>query len=122
MKFVTSDKPLTSTTARNCFIVNQFATPGLGSVMGGRFVAGVGQILLAIVGFLLVIAWFALTINESYKLMDSVGEPKSYTWLGIIGGIAFSASWLWALVSSIQLFREARRNETGAPPPIPKKF
>lgn len=121
LKFFSSDKPLNAAMARNCFLVNQFATPGLGSVMGGHFVAGIGQVLLAVAGFVLVMAWFALTLNESYKLMESTGDPKSYNWLGGAGALVFAGAWLWALVTSIAIFREARANSL-TPPAVPPKF
>ena len=117
------DQPLTPATARNCFIVNQFATPGLGSIMGGRWIAGIGQLLIAIAGFCMVIGWFALTMRESYRLMDFSVQPTSYAWLGKSGGIVFLASWLWSLVTSIQLIREAKSNPPSQPiPPVPPKF
>ena len=40
-----------SASARNCALINQLATPGLGSLMAGRLVAGIGQLLLAVAGF-----------------------------------------------------------------------
>jgi hypothetical protein len=121
--FFRGDQPLTPAAARNFFVVNQFATPGLGSVMAGRWVAGIGQLLIAIIGFGMVIAWFALTLRESYKLMDFSVEPKSYAWLGKSGGIVFMVSWLWSLVTSIQLIKEAKANPPVPPPPaVPPKF
>lgn len=114
---------LTPATARNCFLVNQFATPGLGSILGGRWMAGVGQILLAVLGFLMVLGWMVLTLNESYKLVDFESTPRSFARLGIAGGVAFAASWLWALATSLSLLRAARNAEPPAqdhlqPPPL----
>lgn len=79
--------------------------------MGGRFWVGLGQIALAVVGFLLVMAWFFLTILESWHLAESNAPPKSYTRLAIIGALVFVLAWIWSLVTSIQLLREAKRNQ-----------
>ena len=40
--------PLSRSAARNAALLNQCATPGLGSLMAGRRLAGIGQLLLAI--------------------------------------------------------------------------
>jgi hypothetical protein len=111
MKIFSGDQPITINSARACFITNQLATPGLGSLMGGRFWVGLGQIALAVVGFLFVMAWFFLTILESWHLAESSAQPKSYTRLAIIGALVFAVAWIWSLVTSIQLMREAKKNQ-----------
>jgi hypothetical protein len=115
-----ADKTVTDATARNCFLINQFATPGLGSLMAGRWFSGIPQILLALAGCGLVVAWVALTLRESYKLMDFSAEPVSYAWLGETGGVIFAVSWIWALITSIQIFREAKTRPPALPPELPK--
>jgi len=107
-------KPLTQSRAIYCFVVNQLATPGLGSLMGGRPLAGGGQISIALIGFFLVIFWFFQTMKAYYGTM--VGDsatPGNVHWL-IAGGLFFGASWIWSLVTSISLIREAK---TELPPP-----
>jgi hypothetical protein len=120
MFFNRRNQPFTEENARSCAIANQLATPGLGSLLAGRWIPGIGQLLLAIIGFILVMAWFFLTLKQAYTLMDSTGEPKSYARLGISGAVVFVASWLWALVTSIQLLQAAKRNREQAakPPPL----
>jgi hypothetical protein len=120
MKMFPSDKPIDTAAARSCFIMNQLATPGLGSLMGRRTVPGVGQIILAIVGFLMVLAWFGLTLNQAYSIAYSDGPAKSYNLLGAAGGLTFAVSWCWALATSISLLQEAKRNmaQKSKPPPI----
>lgn len=110
--------PLTETSARNCLLINQLATPGLGSIMVGRWLAGVPQLLLALTGFCMFAAWFLLTLREAYRLSDFSGDPKSYTWLGISGAIVFAVAWLWALVTSLQVLKAARKSRA-TPPPLP---
>ena len=48
-------KPVSRTTAHNAALLNQLATPGLGSLMAGRWLAGVGQLALAVAGFVMVV-------------------------------------------------------------------
>lgn len=88
--------------------------------MAGRWLSGIPQLLLAIIGCGMVLVWFFLTLREAYRLSDfSSAEPKSYAWLGITGAVIFAVSWFWALITSIQIFREARSNGPSVPPPLP---
>jgi len=111
MKLSPSRTPLSPAKARNCLLLNQFATPGLGSLIGRRFVAGSGQLLLALAGFLLFCAWFVNVMWQFYGLMDRDIEPKLRPWLAFSGIGVFALAWLWAWVTSFSLLREARRNE-----------
>jgi hypothetical protein len=118
-----SPKLLTSTTARNAALINQCATPGLGSLMAGRYVAGGGQLALAIVGFSFVMAWFVAVMRQFYGQIEGNVEVKPVGWIGLTGLIVFGAAWLWSLLTSISLVREARRNRaaqfSASPPPLP---
>jgi hypothetical protein len=108
-------KPLSRTAARNYMLINQFATPGLGSLLGRRFVAGAGQLGLAVLGFVLVCAWFGLMMWNTYRQFNDNAEPVSYAAVGLAGAAAFFISWCWAWVTSVSLMREATR---AAQPPV----
>ena len=108
-------KPLNLTTARNCFLVNQCATPGLGSLMAGRRMAGIGQILVAVAGFVMVVGWCVLLALQMYNEVANDAQPKSVAWLGVAGAVTFAAAWLWSLVTSLSVLREARANENKPP-------
>src|SRR5579864_6726029 len=110
MKIFSGGKALSPATARNCFLVNQFATPGLGSLMGGRIAAGIGQLLLAFLGAGLVIYWVFKTFAEEFNLPD-METPISYAKWGLSGALFFIASWLWSLLTSISLMRQAKEQE-----------
>ena len=43
-------KNLSRTKARNALLLNQLATPGLGSLLAGRWIAGTGQLLCSVAG------------------------------------------------------------------------
>jgi len=117
MKTSSGGKPLDRTTARNSFLVNQLATPGLGSLMARRYVAGAGQLLLALIGFGLLVAWFISVMARVYRQVEGDSSATSAAWLGEAGAVTFAASWLWSLVTSLSLLREARETERISPPP-----
>lgn len=96
-------------------LLNLTATPGLGSLMAGRRAAGLGQLVLAVAGFGMVVGWFVLFAMETYDHLINDAAPKSVGWLGAVGGVVFLAAWAWSLVTSLSLLRQARSNQ----PPIP---
>ncbi|MBI5775097.1 MAG: hypothetical protein HZA89_15340 [Verrucomicrobia bacterium] len=102
-------------TALHCVLINQLATPGLGSVIARRFVAGIGQLLLACGGFALVVVWFAQRFADfSRQWQNLPPAPKAYPWAGKVGALLFLAAWLWAWVTSVAILRGARN----AKPPV----
>jgi len=117
-------KLLTPDKARNAALINQFATPGLGSLMAGRFVTGTGQLIMAVAGFIFFLLWFIAVMRQFYGQIEGNVEIKPVGWLGLAGLGLFAAAWLWSLVTSLSLIREARRNRDALfndpqPPPLP---
>ena len=108
-------KPVDAVAARNAALINQFATPGLGSLMAGRWIAGSGQLALAVAGFIMVVVWFFKVMIQYYGEIGGDVQPHPVGWIGGMGGILFVASWFWSLVTSIGLFVEARRNAAAEP-------
>src|SRR5215467_7593404 len=96
-------RPLDRSTARNSVLINQLATPGLGSLLARRWVAGTGQLLLAVAGFGMVVAWFAAVIIGVYRQLNGGPEPRPMGWLGEAGALTFAAAWFWALITSFSL-------------------
>ena len=47
-------KPVSRAKAKNAAMLNLLATPGLGSLLCGRWIAGIGQLALAFAGFAIV--------------------------------------------------------------------
>lgn len=115
-------KPLSSAAARNAVLLNQLATPGLGTLMAGRLVVGIGQLLLALAGFGFVVVWFVALLRQYYGQITGEVPITPIAWLGEIGASLFLAAWFWSLVTSIKLVREARRNAPDRfaeiPPPL----
>ena len=111
-------KSLSRTAARNAALINQFATPGLGSLMAGRWFTGTGQLLLAVAGFVLVVIWFFETMGQVYDQIDGVSTPRSVAGIGETGAMVFIAAWFWALVTSISLVARAKSEEPAVPQTI----
>jgi hypothetical protein len=101
-------------TALTCAIINQLATPGLGSIIGRRFLAGFGQLLLAAGGFVMIVGWMVRSFYDRYR--EASGQTPvggQYGWWGGWGLILFGTGWLWALFTSVSLLRQAKKT----PPP-----
>jgi 4a-hydroxytetrahydrobiopterin dehydratase len=101
-------KPVSRAKAKNAAMLNLLATPGLGSLLCGRWIAGIGQLVLACVGFTLVVVWFFKEMIPYYGLMFG-DEPPHLPSLKALaeGATLFVASWLWSAVTSVSLLREA---------------
>ena len=112
-------KTVSRTAARNAALVNQFATPGLGSLMAGRWIAGTGQLLLAVAGFVLVVMWFIEMMIQAYDQVIGDAAPHSVAGVGKTGALLFLLAWLWALITSISLVTRARSEEPVAPQTVP---
>jgi hypothetical protein len=88
-------------------------------------VSGVGQLLLAVAGFGMVVAWFITVFIQFYSLVNikSDVQPRSMGWLGLAGFGVFALAWLWALVTSFSLLREGRQNAAaGFEQPTPRRM
>lgn len=102
-----------------CLLVNQAATPGLGTIRGGRVWVGRGQLVLALIGFCLIVFWLWRDLFQN-SIRKTLGEellpPGSgaATW----GAICFGLAWLWAWFSSVSILREAQRREAAKPPKL----
>lgn len=87
--------------------------------MAERWLAGVGQLLLAVAGFVLVVMWFFETIVQLYDQMDGNPAPHSVARIGETGAVLFVIAWFWALVTSISLVMRAKSEEPAAPQTVP---
>ena len=115
-------RPLSRARAWTCILTNQLATPGLGSLMARRIFAGVGQLLLALAGFVLIVVWFFEVMIQYYGQVTGDVPARPVGWIGEIGAILFVASWLWALVTSISLWRQAESDERAELKTVPPRM
>lgn len=111
MKSIPANPKITRAKARNAALLNQLATPGLGSLYARRWIAGTGQLVLACVGFILIMVWFVQIMSGYYGQMfsDAPTRPVTSPATLILGAALFGLAWLWSLVTSFSLFREASR-------------
>src|SRR5271170_2070580 len=126
--FSANRKPVSRAKARNAAFLNQLGTPGLGSLMAGRWIAGSGQLLLCVAGCALLFVWFFKILSRYYGLMfpgaGQMEQPNPVGWMGAAGGILLAVSWLWAAVTSFSLIREASSGSSrslekiAVPPPL----
>ena len=106
-------KPLDRKRATQYLIVNQFATPGLGSLLARRYIAGTGQLTLAVIGFCLLMLWFLSVLQGMYHEVTGGAPVSVHNEYGIFGALIFVTSWVWSGFTSWSLMREAKRNEQG---------
>ena len=115
-------KVISRAAARNAALVNQFATPGLGSLMARRWVSGIGQLLVFVTGCVMIVMYLVQWDIHTYGEATGEFEPIPRGWLGKAGVILFAGGWLWALVTSLNLMLRARAEESrnsrnDSPPP-----
>ncbi len=116
----TPPKPLTRVRAWTCVLVNQLATPGLGSLWGGRKLAAAGQLCLAFAGFFFFLAWmFEYLRRDILTAMDESPPAGDPAWMARGGIVCFGAAWVWALFTSVSLLRQAGREEPSTPARVP---
>ena len=118
-------RPLSRQTAWGCFTTN-LATPGFGSLVAGR-ISGYPQAALMLVGLVVSVlgavrlfSWYAANASQ----LQDAGDPIAYfeqMWLAmrwaVLGLGVFGLGWLWALVTSLAILREAKKSEAAGIPP-----
>jgi 4a-hydroxytetrahydrobiopterin dehydratase len=118
-------RPLSRAKARNAALLNLLATPGLGSLLARRWVAGGGQLLLAVAGFALFLVWFIKEMTQFYGQISGDVPVHPVGNFLLAGLTLFGLAWIWSGVTSISLLREAsaskqRAMENFAAPPAQK--
>jgi hypothetical protein len=116
-------RPLSRARVWTCILTNLAATPGLGSLMARRILAGTGQLLLALAGFVLIVDWMFKLFHCIF--LQQSGEPvppDSSGWMWKWGVLLFGAGWLWSLVTSLSLWRQAKADELAESNRIPPRL
>lgn len=79
--------------------------------------------LLAIAGFGLILVWMFEFFQRIFlQQLDEPVPPPAGGWMGRWGLICLVASWLWSLVTSWSLLREAKAAEPAGPEPVPPRL
>ncbi len=102
-------------------LINQLATPGLGSWVAGHRLAGAGQLTLACAGFAWFLVYFFLLIREYWRALDFAYEPHAPPEAILNQAlILFGVAWLWSGITSLQCWLELRRTPRGTPGEPPR--
>jgi hypothetical protein len=118
-------RPLSRQTAWGCLTTN-LALPGFGSLAAGRF-SGYFQVALALLGLTLssvfaarFFAWYVSHRADLQNELDPVAS-LSAVWAQVrwplLGIGVFFLGWVWSLVTSCQIVREAKAAERHNVPP-----
>jgi 4a-hydroxytetrahydrobiopterin dehydratase len=109
MKPSSAAKKNSRVSARNATLLNLLGTPGLGSLMAGRMVAGLGQLVIFLVGFALFCGWALVSTAHYYQMAFSDAAPTPNTWgnKAVFGVALCVVAWVWSLITSISLQRAA---------------
>jgi hypothetical protein len=104
---VAKNKKLDRNSAMALAGLNLLATPGLGTILAGRFFVGALQLAMAASGFMLIIKWF-------YDLLESAfsGNASAPSWEWQSGALFFFAGWLASAWSSYNFVRAASAQAT----------
>jgi hypothetical protein len=102
--------PMDDSRAWACLTVNLVGVPGLGSLLGRRFIAAAGQLVLSLSGAAISLWWMVSVL--AYWLRNRELPPPGPDLLYALGGLVFfGLGWLWSLATSLLLLREARQSE-----------
>src|SRR4051794_23642257 len=105
---VAKNKKLDRNSAMALAGLNLLATPGLGTILAGRFFVGVLQLAVAVSGFLLVMKWFYDLFGTA--LTGNSASAPSWEWQS--GLLFFFAGWLASAWSSLNFVRAASAQST----------
>jgi hypothetical protein len=116
-------KILTRSRAWVCAAINQLGFPGMGTVYAGRKI-GYLQSALMLIGFGLTMYYMMAPLTSAFSVLNDPNWDdtamreaiKRGKWFGIAGSLFSIAAWIWALISSVQILNDARKE----PPPLPK--
>ena len=83
-------------------------------MLARRFPEGAGQLGIFLVGFVMFALWFVDEMRQYYDMMFNDTQPRVRYWLVAVGVGLCAVGWLWSLVTSFSLMREAKRSEQQA--------
>jgi 4a-hydroxytetrahydrobiopterin dehydratase len=109
MKPFSTPKKNSRAAAKNALLLNLFATPGLGSLVARRWVAGIGQLIIFLIGFVIFFIWFAKQMIQLYGQITGDVPVRPIGWILGISLIFVAVAWFWSLVTSLSLLRGASK-------------
>jgi hypothetical protein len=88
--------------------VSNLVLPGLGTFVARRRLAGVLQLVISQIGFVLMLLWaisYALSWIRQGSPLEDTGP--NFRW-GVLGMMLFLLAWIWSLASSIAIVHDSR--------------
>jgi hypothetical protein len=104
------------------YVMRNVALPGYGSLKAGKTLTGLGELLLALAGFFMLVAWmfrWMIRISQAELGEDLSPPPAARLWE--TGVACIVVSWFWTMSTCISLMRQARAYEEELrknPPPV----
>ena len=95
-------------TAHACLVLNLLALPGLGSFLAGQRLTGLLQMIVALAGSALTVAWFFRFLLTWLRRGEFPMDGTSWLGLGLVGVAVFLAAWCWSFATSQALLRQSR--------------
>ena len=109
MKSYSPAKKLSRTAARNALLLNQLATPGMGSIAARHWLAGLGQLAVFLAGFCIFAVWAFQQFNLALALWSGADPaPAGNGHPGVLGFSLAAIAWLWSLGTTFQGFTRNR--------------
>ncbi|HTV40141.1 MAG TPA: hypothetical protein VMF08_06185 [Candidatus Sulfotelmatobacter sp.] len=108
--------PLSRDRAWACVMLN-VSVPGWGTIKAGRKATGICEIIFALGGFFLLLAWMGLWMVR--VMQSAMGEdlsPIPSPWIWRSGVICIVISWIWTGITCYHLMRDAKAYEKSLPP------
>ena len=93
----------------SCVLVNLMVSPGVGSLMARRWTDGIGQLILSLLGFAMMMVWFLKLMIQYYGQISGNVTVKPVGWIGLTGAALFTLAWSWSLLTSVSLLRESSK-------------
>jgi len=80
-------------------------------------VVGIFQLILALIGFCLIVGWmFEAMATKISQEINGQSPANALDWMWRWGLIYFGTAWLWSLITSINLWRHEKFES--APPKL----
>lgn len=95
--------------AWSCLLSN-LVLPGLGTFIARRRVAGVLQLVVSQVGFILSLLWAILLVRQWIHEGSLPADITGHLWLGLLGVALFFLAWIWSLASSLEILHAGRKS------------
>ena len=96
-------------------LANALVLPGLGSLLTRRWIAGLLQVAVSLIGFAMTaycaVAWIEQVLREGLLTVEGPGPRFGY---GLGGLLLFGCGWLWSVASSVAMVLRTRRRVPGA--------